>query len=288
MKRIVYTIAVGNRKFAECALGLGRSLKLIGDSTRRVVLSDLMDQPWDRCFDEVIPYQGDRKWIFFDKLTALKFTDADQVLFIDSDTLAFKRLEPIFEAGNGKSFCVQGEWVREGHWYADVAGTCREHGIDALAQFNGGMIYYERSAADFIDELYAYGSRAVELGFQRDDPLIPDEPCIGLAMAKTGYGTLWPDHVDFQNSATGLIGKLELDVLRGRCGFLCRRYGVRYVEPILFHASRYINFLTYWRQLDQLRWLEEYELKHGFGYMTPGHKFSRSIQKRLIKWWIRP
>jgi len=81
---------------------------------------------------------------------------------------------------------------------------------------------------------------------------------------------------------------LELDVMRNRCGFLCRRYGVRYVEPIIFHASRYINFLIYWKQLDRLKWLSEYAKKHGFGYMSPGHKLKRSIHKRLIKWWIRP
>jgi hypothetical protein len=102
MKRIVFTIAVGKRKFAECALGLGRSLKLIGDTTHRVVLTDLTDIEWADCFDQVIPYTGDISWIFFEKLTALDLTDADQVLFIDSDSLVFKRLDPIFEAGTGK------------------------------------------------------------------------------------------------------------------------------------------------------------------------------------------
>jgi hypothetical protein len=290
MKRIVFTIAVGKPKFAECALGLGRSLKLIGDTTHRVVLTDLDDMPWEDCFDEVIPYTGDIKWIFFEKLTALDRTDADQILFIDSDSLVFRRLDPIFEAGNGNGFCVQGEWISSGDWYGDVAETCRTRGVEAIGQFNGGMIYYERSeeVRSFFDKVDELGRQAKELGFQRDDPLVPDEPCIGLALAETGFGTLWPDNTDFQNSATGLIGKLDLDVMRNRCGFLCRRYGVRYVEPIIFHASRYINFLIYWKQLDRLQWLSEYEKKHGFGYMSPGHKLKRSIHKRLIKWWIRP
>ena len=290
MKRIVFTIAVGKPKFAECALGLGRSLKLIGDTTHRVVLTDLDDMPWEDCFDEVIPYTGDIKWIFFEKLTALDRTDADQILFIDSDSLVFRRLDPIFEAGNGKGFCVQGEWISSGDWYGDVAETCRTRGVEAIGQFNGGMIYYERSeeVRSFFAKVDELGQQARGLGFQRDDPLVPDEPCIGLALAETGFGTLWPDNTDFQNSATGLIGKLDLDVMRNRCGFLCRRYGVRYVEPIIFHASRYINFLIYWKQLDRLKWLSEYEKKRGFGYMSPGHKLKRSIHKRLIKWWIRP
>ena len=289
MKRIVYTLAVGKPKFAECALGLGRSLRLLGDTTHRVVVTDMPDQPWRPAFDEVLPVEDSLDWIFFSKLTALKRTDADQVLYIDGDSLAFRRLDDIFDACAGKGLCVQGEWISEGDWYGDVAETCRRHGVPRIAQFNGGMIYYERTpeCEAFIETIFDYGRRAAELGFKRDDPLIPDEPCIGLAMAQTGQGTLLPDHVDFQNSAVGLIGKLELDVLRNRCEFLCRRYTVRHVRPYIFHASRYINYLIYWRQLDRLRTLEEYEARHSFGYMTQLHKLTRSVHKRIIRWKTR-
>jgi hypothetical protein len=285
MRRIVYTLAVGKRKFAECALGLGRSLKLIGDTTHRVVVTDQLDHPWDRCFDEVLAPQDPLEWIFFSKLTALERTDADQVLFIDGDCLAFKRLDPIFDYCQGKGLAVQGQRVTSGEWYGDVPTHLQRHGVDFLPQFNGGMIYYERTpeCQAFIQTCYDYGRRAKELGFQRDDPLIPDEPCIALAMAQTGQGHLIPDTMDFQNSATGLVGKLRLDVMRNECGFLCRRYDLRYVEPTIFHASRYLNFLIYWRQLDRLAWLDRYEVEHDFGYMSGGHKLRRSIEKRILK-----
>lgn len=285
MSRIVFTLAVGKRKFGECAIGLGRSLKLIGDTTRRVVITDQMDLPWADSFDEVLAPEDPLPWIFFSKLTALKRTDADQVLFIDSDCLVFRRVEAIFDYCQGRGLCVQGELSRTGSWYGDIAKHCLVHGVDALPQFNGGLIYYERTpeCEAFIETCYDYGCRAKELGFLRDDPLIPDEPCIALAMAQTEKGHLIPDSMDFQNSATGLIGKLEMDVRRNRCRFLCRRFGVRVVSPYIFHASRYINFQIYWQQLRHLEWLEGYEKRHGFGYMSPGHKLRRSLEKRILK-----
>ncbi|AIE84317.1 hypothetical protein [Fimbriimonas ginsengisoli] len=284
-KRIVYTLAVGKPKFAECALGLGRSLKLIGDSTRRVVITDQLDFPWEKSFDEVIAPEDPLNWIFFSKLTALERTDADQVLFIDSDSLVFRRLDPIFTYCQGRGLCVQGERITAGDWYGSVEEACRRHGVPNLPQFNGGMIYYERTpeCQSFIETCREYGRRAKELGFQRDDPLIPDEPCIALAMAQTGQGHLIPDEMDFQNSAVGLIGPLRLDVETNTCEFTCRRYDVRFVRPYIFHASRYIYFVKYWRQLRRLAELEEYEATHGFGHMSSAHKFARSIQKRILK-----
>ena len=135
----------------------------------------------------------------------------------------------------------------------------------------------------FIDTCWEYAGRARELGLLRDDPLIPDEPLIALAMAQTGKGHLIPDSADFQNSATGLIGPLRMDVRTNTCQFLCRRYGVRHVKPYIFHASRYMNFRIYWKQLDILEGLEKYEQAHGFGYMSTAHKFRRSIEKRILK-----
>jgi hypothetical protein len=289
MSRAVLTLAVGKRKFAEQALGLGRSLRLIGDPTPRVVVTDLLDMDWAPAFDHVVPYQGDIRMIFFDKLIGLEATDADEILFIDADMLAFHPLDPIFRAAEGCDFAVQGQPISVGHWYTDIAQLCQRYDVPHVIQFNGGMIYYRRTEAftDFRSRLRNMAARASDYGLLRDDPLIPDEPIIGLAMAQTGFGRVWPEDCDFHNSATGLIGKLHLNVRRGECGFLCRRYTVRYVEPILFHASRYSNFLIYWRQVDALKRLDTYEKKYPYGYISPWQKLSRSVQRRLVKWVYR-
>jgi hypothetical protein len=99
-------------------------------------------------------------------------------------------------------------------------------------------------------------------------------------------GAAWhliPDELDFSNSAMGLIGKLHMDVETGTCEYVCRRYDVRFVRPYLFHASRYIYFNVYWRQLAKLEQLERFEQTHTYGYMSPLAKLRRSIDKRLLR-----
>jgi len=290
LKRIVYTIAVGKPKFAECALGLGRSLKLIGDTTHRVVITDQPNYPWTNCFDEILAPEDPFEWTLFSKLGALQRTDADQVLFIDCDCLVFKRLDPIFEYCRGRGLSVQGKLVNDGDWYGRVADHLNRHGIQQMPQFNGGMIYYERtmSCQALIEACRCEGKKSKDSGFLYDSPLVPEEPYVSLAIAKAGLDVdgnahLIPEEMDFTNTATGLIGKLELDVFRNRCSFVCRRFDVRHVQPIIFHASRYINYTAYWKQLDTLAWLEKYSADHPFGYMSPTQKLVRSIQRRYLK-----
>jgi hypothetical protein len=289
MKRIVYTLAVGKPKFAEMAMGLGRSLSLIGDDTERVIVTDQKGYDWSRYFQQVLEPKDPIEWIFFSKLTALDRTDADQVLFLDADSLAFKKLGPIFDYCQGKGFAVQGIMQSQGAWYGDIKEHCRKHGVSELPRFNGGLIYYERGAEPerFIQSCYDYGRRTVELGFQRDDPLIPDEPCIALAMMQQGYGHLIPEEANFTNTAVGLVGKLRMDIEKAECRYVCRRYHMRYVEPYVFHAARYGSYLVYWRQLDKLKKLEQYADAHGYGYMSAVQKLQRSIQRRWLKYVAR-
>ncbi len=285
MNRLVLTIATGKRKFAEMAMGLGRSLSLIGDTTPRAVITDRTDYDWKRYFDLVLPPEDPPEMIFFTKLTGLARTEFNQILFVDGDTLAFQKLDPIFTACEGKRFAVQGHWVKEGDWYGRIKDHCQRHGVQALPRFNGGMIYYERhpETEAFIAQLRADAPKVAEMGIGRDDPLYPDEPLIAIRMAQSGFGTLLPEEVNFTNSAVGLVGKLRMNVLTGECSYVCRRHAVRHVEPILFHASRYSSFFIYWRQLDRLKWLERYEDRHPYGYIPPIQKLRRSVERRWLK-----
>ncbi len=285
MKRIVYTLAMGGDKFQRCALGLGRSLRLIGDTTHRVVVTDQPQYPWKPAFDEVLPITDPREWIFMSKLAALERTDADQVIFIDGDSLAFQRLGPIFDYCQGRGLTVQGRQIDKGEWYGSVEKHLATYGVRSIPQFNGGFIYYERTAEceQFIQRCWTLAREAKEFKEGRDDGLIPDEPVISLAMAQTGYGHLAPDEMDFSNTAVGLIGPLHLDVLTNTCEFVCRRYSVRFVRPYIFHAARYIYFNIYWRQLAELERLEKFEQSHTYGHMPPLAKMRRSVEKRYLK-----
>lgn len=290
MKRVLLTIAVGSPKYAECALGLGRSLKLIGDTTPRVVITDMPNFPWASSFDKVLEPVEPIDRTMLSKLSGLDRLDADQILFVDCDCLAFQRLDPIFEYCCGKGVCVQGEWITNGEWYGNVQDHLSKHNLKSLPQFNGGLIYYERTpkCVDMLQDCRSVGEEWPTLGFRYDRPMIPDEPCIALALAKKGltcegYAHVIPDQMDFTNTATGLIGKLELNVLKNRCEYVCRRFGVRFVRPYIFHASRYINYRIYWKQLDLLEKLEQYESKHQFGYMSRWQRLERSINRRVLK-----
>ncbi len=291
MSRIVFTVAVGKQKYAETALGLGRSLKLIGDDTKRVVITDQLQFPWDRCYDQVLEPTDPIEWVYLSKLTALQRTDADQVLFIDADCLAFKRLGPIFDYCSGKGLCVQGQTITSGDWYGNVAEHLVRHQVDFLPKFNGGLMYYERtkSCQDFISQCRDIALNSPEKIFERTATKIFDEPCIALAMAQqpnapTGTWHLIPDNANFTNSATGLVGKLSLDVLHNECHFVCRRFDVQYVEPTIFHASRFINYAVYWKQLEHLQRLEEYECNTEFGHMSGWQKLERSLNRRYLKY----
>ena len=105
-----------------------------------------------------------------------------------------------------------------------------------------------------------------------------------LAMIDLGrFDYLIPPEHQFQHSAAGLVGKLHLDVLKNECKFISRQRHCEFIEPILFHAWRYKDFLVYWKQLDALEALEKFEDAHPTMYMPKWMKWSRSIQRRLLK-----
>lgn len=288
MSRVVLTVGRGKPKYAEMALGLGRSLSLIGDDTPRAVITDLADFPWSRHFEHTISPPGPRSAL--DKLLGLEVTDASQVLAIDGDCLAFRRLGPIFDRCRGMDFAIIGHRQSEGTWHgADVAEVCRRLGVDSIPSFNGGMLYYERTpkAKELIDEMKRVEGDYAQSGFADFRGNASEEVCILLAMIKTGIGTIVPDESDFMNTGVGLIGDLTLDVMRNDCRFVCRRHAVRFVRPYVFHASRYSNFRAYWKQLDRLAWLDAYADRHPYGYISPFSKLKRSIERRYLKYVLR-
>lgn len=284
MKRIVFTVATGAAKYGDMAKGLAQSLSLIGDTSPRVLMTDIDRPDLRRWFDEIIspdpsvpPYMR--------KLEALSKTDADAVIFIDSDALVFRRLDEIWSYCAGKPLAVQGYEQREGHWYGWLEQVLPRLGLDYLPRFNGGMIYYERSSAAerLIEEAHRVAANYKDTGLEDFRGQVPDEPCISIAMARTGIGELIPDDMDFMNTAVGLVGKLRMEVMKAECSFLKRGRRMRLIRPAIFHAGKYVNNTIYWQQLATLDWLDRYEQRHPYGYMSFGHKLRRSIERRILK-----
>lgn len=288
-KRVIFTQAIGHPRYGEMALGLARSLALIGDLTPRAIITDIQGVDWKRYYDYVIPPTKPIEYAYCTKLDGLDVTDAEQVVFIDADSLVFKRMDRVFEECEGKGFVVQGHWTTEGFWYRDVPTMLKEHSIEKIGRINSGFVYYERTpeCLDFIEKVRELIPQYDALGLKRKSKLYPDEPLIGITMAKEQFGYLAPEESDYMNSGIGLIGKLRCNVLTNECNYVCRRHAVRYVEPYIFHAHFYSKFLVYWKQLRILEALEKYEDTHEFGYMSQGQKLRRSIERRILKWLLK-
>ncbi|CAN1512249.1 hypothetical protein MCEMSE15_00825 [Fimbriimonadaceae bacterium] len=285
MNRAVFTLAFGAPKYAKFALGLGRSLRLIGDSTRRIVVTNIRRDDWQPAFDEVV-YVPRPENPYHAKFRAFDYFDADAALFIDADSLVFRRLDPIWKAFAGQPIGVQGWTISHGdEWHGDISKVLNQTGFSQLNQFNGGLVYYENSAESrqVLDQVEHYRQAYDQTGFNPFRGHVPDETCLSLAIAKTGLGLCVPDRRDYMNTGVGLIGELRMNIRRAECSFVCRRRELRFVRPYVFHAHLYSQFLVYWKQLKELEKLEAYEKAHPFGWMPPGHKLRRSIERRILK-----
>jgi hypothetical protein len=268
------------------ALGLARSLNYCGDNTPRAIVTDIKGLDWSRYFDYVLPVERPLDQVFFGKLDLLNRTDADAVLWIDSDCLTFRPLDEVFEYCRGLDFAVPGFCVSQGEYYGKVPDILARHNLSDIPKVTAGLIYYERTdaAKSLIDQVDRYGSTFDSLGFtRRSKSLIPDEPAIALAMAKTGIGSLIPESTQFIHSAAGLVGKLWLDVRRSKCEYTCNQEQIGFFRPAIFHAWRYKDYLVYWRQLKDLQRLEKYSDTHGSMHLPITSRWSRSIQRRILK-----
>lgn len=286
MRKIVFCVARGKPEYAEMALGLARSLRLIGDATPRAILTDIESVEWSRYFDIVVRPTGPRSCL--DKLTALDYLDADQVLSLDVDMLAFKRLDDIFAAAAGHPLAVQGYQEHEEMWHGrPVTDVIQRYDLPGVfPRFNGGLIYYERG--DQWNQLLAT-ARAAEadyesLGFATfRGGAASEEVCLLHAMLTVGPYHLLPMESQFQHSMAGAIGRLEIDILQNRCQGTCKTWKLEFAQPYLFHAWRYKDFRLYWDQLRALRIAEEKADLRPRDFLPRWKGLQRSIERRWIK-----
>jgi hypothetical protein len=133
MSRIVFTVAIGDPTQARAALGLGRSLKLLGDGTPRAVVTDA-DLPWDRCFHRILPPTAGAEQLLLSEGFA-------QVLSLSPELLAFKRLGPLFDSLSGLGRHSEAElqyWEAPTIASGDRGGVPRE-AIGTAREIVGGL-----------------------------------------------------------------------------------------------------------------------------------------------------
>jgi hypothetical protein len=284
-KQAVFTVAMGKPEFARQGLALGRSLKLIGDQTHRIIYTDMPDHPWESCFHEVI--QAKDEWKSTLPLDALDLCDATEILVLDVDMIAFKRLGPIFDYCRAKGFCVQGSFAKTGTWWdQQIEDLCRTVGLEQIPRFNGGLIYYERrpDVVDLIADIKGKNeSLKVEKGFLNRHGHVSTELSIMLAGASHPAFHLISDHHNFQASGSGPCVMPKIDVETNTCRFISRQQRIKVVEPFLWHTYFYRHDLLYARQIRKLEKLSQIEACTERGFVPITLRTRRSIDKRILK-----
>lgn len=287
MERILYCVARGRPEFGEMALGLARSLSLIGDTTPRVLVTDLQGYAWDRHFDRVIPPSGPRSAL--DKLLACETTEAQRILSLDVDMLAFKRMDEILAYCAGRPFAVQGYWDGEGSFHGrPVSEVCSAYDLKdgRFPRFNGGMAYYERGPVwkRLLARMKAAEADYAPLGFETfRRGYASEEVCMLHAMLTEGHVDLIPMETQFQHSMSGLLGPLHLDVTRNLCEAVCKSDHLEFARPHIFHAWRYKDYTVYWNELRKLRELEERADRQPREYVPRLARLRRSVERRWVE-----
>lgn len=195
----IITIAFGADKYHEQAQAFARSFRLHNPG-------------WSGLFtiatDRVGGYPKDLDWVhyvpttpgiasegFAAKLRFGELSTREHVLYVDSDSIWYGRVEPIFAALEGRAFAVTGRMLTEGYWYAPVPAMCARFGVPALPRFNGGLYYLERSRGGqaVIERSFKLFDRYDEIGWKRIGPNRNDEVCVSAAMAEQGLAAYEED-----------------------------------------------------------------------------------------------
>lgn len=218
-----------------------------------MIITDRPSEELKKWFHQVVaPPSLEHPYLL--KLEGLALSDADEVLFIDSDSIVFRPVEPIFDFCKTSALAIRGTSIRTGQWYGNVETYLAKLGLEAIPMINGGLIYNRRcpEGLQLMEEARQFGDTYAESGFDLFRGKVPDEPCLAVPMARSPHAMLLPDHADAMDTPAGLIGRLNMDVSKRQCTFLKRGHSVRMCRPIVFHAAKDVNTLAYWRQLDWL------------------------------------
>lgn len=251
--RLILTFATGKKQFITMAKALAISLDLQMCDAPRAVITDSDDPELAKLYDYVIrPVPGYEHW--FIKLCGLEVTQAKRILFLDSDCLAVRHLDKIWETFEGHDFAVQGLWRSELQWYGDMTSVIRKMNLPQIPVFSGGFLYYERSenTENLFKRVFEHRDNYDNLGVQRNGGHVVDEVCISFAMAQLGVGTVFPDSLDFSVTPWGLTGHMALDVFKGECHFMKGLDKPRLRRPMLYHTAHANADLRYWMQVRKL------------------------------------
>jgi hypothetical protein len=256
--RGVLTLAFGPSKFVAMAKALARSLILHDPTLPRAIVTDSTDPELDRLFTHRIRHcqgfgSGVRQKMYLDL-----YSPFAETIFIDCDSFAVRRLDPMWHAFRDLPFGVCGSrtlQAGDSDEYLDVDFALRHFGLESLPKFNGGLYYFNRSPA--AEAIFTGARRllrrSAELGFREhrgDGPC--EEPLYAVAMALQGLsGTAMG--IGGMETLIGASSHLVLDVPHSICTFV---KGGRALAPDIIHFAELTDGLCYKRECRKLKLID--------------------------------
>jgi hypothetical protein len=257
-QRGVLTLAFGNSVFLDLAKALARSLKLHDPELPRALVTDSNDPELLGLFDIKVDHNPMYGSDVGQKLFLDLYSPFDETLFIDSDCLVVRKLDPFWRAFRDSDFGACGRRILragEKDEFMDVDRVLTHFGLSGLPKFNGGIYYFKNTpaATAIFETARSLIPRAGELGFRtfRGGGLA-DEALYAVAMAlhKIPLVDMAPGGMWTPLNATS---PLTFDVVRGVCHFL--KAGEP-VEPEIMHFTSMTDSFVYRRECRRLETLD--------------------------------
>lgn len=227
------TTCYGPAPYRRLAVTLARCLDLHAPGKARTVVTDAPDAPELLAnFDTVLELRPEYGSVFEQKLHLHHYSPYERTLYIDSDSLVVRSLDPAWEAFRGRPFAVVGFDFSWNHWF-DPKRLPEELRRFEYPIFNGGLFYFERNGVEIFDHAATLTPRYDEWGIARINGHLNDEPLIAIAMACAGYKAV-VDGGSIMRTLAGVQGPLRIDVFRGESRY--RKYDEE-VEPAIVHFA---------------------------------------------------
>jgi hypothetical protein len=231
----ILVMAYGKRLYQHQAVDLAVSLRLRNPQIPLALVTEWPHHRTSRLFDHVIGLDGPRRHDCRPKLDMDLLTPFRRTLYIDSDGLAVRDVDFLFDRFAAREFVVHGSNISTGQWYGNVHMMCQLAGSLTVPKFNSGFMYFQDSTvtagvfrtARKLTETYE------QRGFDRFNGGIADEPLLSIGLARHGVRAV-PTMPDASASLIGTLEPPEMDVLSGRATFL--KYGRR-MEPAIVHFA---------------------------------------------------
>lgn len=238
------------------AKSLARSLMLHAPDLPRAVVTDSQDAELATLFHYTIAHRPQYGSNLRQKMYLDQYSPFERTLFLDSDSLAVRSLDGVWNAFEGVPFGACGyHTLRAGDVdeFLDVDFMLNRFGLKGLPKFNGGVYYFDSSteAAALFATARDLLQRAAELKFSEirgDGP--NDEALYSVAMAIHGLtatdipsGGMW--------TPINKTGPLTVDILASQCAF--EKVG-RVVTPDILHFAMFAESFPYLRECLKLKY----------------------------------